>query len=73
MTGNVLELCWDWYGDITSGTVATGAPSNSSKYRIMCGGEWNMPDSGCTVSNRYVVYPYGKDSEEGFRVVRTIQ
>ena len=40
MSGNVLEWCYDWYGDYTSVTQTPplGAPSGS--YRVNRGGSW---------------------------------
>jgi formylglycine-generating enzyme required for sulfatase activity len=46
MSGNVWELCWDWYGTIDTSTQASG--SN----RVKRGGSWNNDASNCTVAIR---------------------
>ncbi len=71
MTGNVLEWCWDWYGNITSGTAAAGASSGS--YRVLRGGCWYNIASNCRVADRDRLTPDSTSSFLGFRVVRTVQ
>ena len=65
MSGNVRELCWDWYDSskkITSSTPETGVDSASSR----CLRAWNG-----TVFSRNAMNPYGRGETYGFRVVRT--
>lgn len=72
MTGNVMEWCWDWYGDYSTSlqTNPTGASSGSE--RVSRGGSWYNPYSYCTCSYRG---GYGSPKERytnyGFRVVRS--
>ena len=71
MSGNVWELCYDWYGTVNSSTADTGASSGSYPYRVRCGGSWCGSDYDCQVSNHNINSPYDRSSLYGFRVVRT--
>ena len=68
MSGNVWELCWDWYGSISSSTVGAGSASGS--LRVRRGGSWGSDANYCTVSGRNNDTPYYRSSYLGFRVVR---
>ena len=75
MSGNVWELCWDWYGSSNgypSGTEDPAGPDTGS-LRVLRGGAWNDLPSGCTVSSRESFYPYHRGGllNNGFRVVRS--
>nr|MCR4714558.1 formylglycine-generating enzyme family protein [Treponemataceae bacterium] len=69
MSGNVWEWCWDWLGDITSNTPATGVSSGSA--RVSRGGSWYNNASYSAVSYRNSNNPLNQYSSAGFRVVRT--
>ena len=71
MSGNVREWCWDWYGDISSSTAASGL--SSGYFRTRRGGSWESTASYCTVSNAEKHYPFSPNGAPGFRVVRTVQ
>ena len=68
MSGNVYELCWDWNGSISSSTGASGASSGSA--RVRRGGRWNDTSYYCTVDFRGNFYPYIRNYDSGFRLVR---
>ena len=71
MTGNVSELCWDWYAadSAISTTPVTGAVS--STYRTYKGGSINSSSSSCTLNNfRYSTSTCSRSNLVGFRVVR---
>ena len=68
MSGNVSELCWDWNGSISSSTGASGPSSGSA--RVRRGGYWNNPSYNCTVAFRNNFYPYIRNYDSGFRLVR---
>ena len=68
MSGNVREWCWDWYGSINESTVAAGATSGSN--RVNRGGSWYLYDYFCQVAYRNNFYPYYRNYNYGFRVVR---
>jgi formylglycine-generating enzyme len=74
MSGNVLEWCWDWYGDYPAGTVEStsvvGRGATSGTVRVMRGGSWGPGALYCTVAYRDSVTPHNEDKEIGFRVVR---
>lgn len=70
MSGNVWEWCYDWKGNISRLTPATGPASGS--YRVKRGGSFADTSDFCSVS--YIGYsnPYDRDPSLGFRVVRTV-
>lgn len=69
MSGNVWELCYDWYGTVSSTTADTGASSGSD--RVQRGGSWRRDASRCAVSIRINSFPSYRGSRLGFRVVRS--
>ena len=69
MSGNVFEWCYDWYDNVNSSTADTGA--SSSSYRVMRGGSWCMIYLNCEVFRRFGNYPYYRNKDDGFRVVRS--
>ena len=73
MSGNVGELCWNWFTDsydttTEGGSDPTGASAGSK--RVCRGGFWSILDTYCIVWNRDKLDPYGRYSTDGFRVVR---
>ncbi len=75
MSGNVFELCWDWYGSSSgypSGTEDPEGPDAGSD-RVKRGGCLSNYDASyCTVSYRYSYgSPYFRNSSFGFRLVRS--
>ena len=42
MTGNVLEWCFDWYGDYPGGAVTDPSGPKRGYYRIARGGSWRQ-------------------------------
>jgi uncharacterized repeat protein (TIGR02543 family) len=78
MSGNVWELCWDWYNSsVTSndsayesnGTVTDPMGAASGVARVLRGGGWAYVADGCTVSFRSGADPDDAYDIIGFRVV----
>lgn len=74
MSGNVREWCWDWEGNITAETPATG-PDFNLPLRIKRGGSWRgLAHQDSLVCHRDYYLPYVEpddDYDRGFRLVRT--
>ena len=69
MSGNVFELCWDWFGSISPSTEATGSATGTN--RVIRGGAFNSwNNEECTVSYRESQTPNARYVICGFRVVR---
>ncbi|MBQ6028742.1 MAG: SUMF1/EgtB/PvdO family nonheme iron enzyme, partial [Treponema sp.] len=68
MSGNVFELCWDWYDSITTTTPTAGASSGS--YRVFRGGGRINGANYCSVASRGYDSPNNRSFNVGFRVVR---
>ena len=72
MSGNVEELCLDWWGTRTSGVTDPVGPS-SGPYRITRGGSsWDSNPDICSSSNRSAARPSEGHFSRGFRIVRTL-
>ncbi len=72
MSGNVWEMCRDWYGTLIYGTDPKGSASGS--HRVIRGGCWNSSANTCTSSYRDSVAPSsdGCIDDLGFRLSRTL-
>ena len=70
MSGNVLELCQDWYGDDYYKHSPSSNPSGptSGKERVFRGGSWLNPARYCRVSERGCYNPSTGGSDLGFRL-----
>ncbi|MDA3838123.1 MAG: formylglycine-generating enzyme family protein [Candidatus Delongbacteria bacterium] len=71
MSGNLLELCWDWYGSYTSDAQTDPTGLTSGTYRVLRGGFWLTGASFCRVANRSTLIPSYGFYYFGFRVART--
>ena len=71
MSGNVLEWCLDWVGNLSSGTTDP-AGSSSGSDRIIRGSSWECDADGCRLSYRGGSYPSVMYVTVGFRLVRTM-
>ena len=69
MSGNVWELCWDLYGDITSSTNPLGVQTGET--RVHRGGAYDKNEDDCSVARRNFCYPNDSGEYTGFRVVRS--
>ncbi|MBR5893038.1 MAG: SUMF1/EgtB/PvdO family nonheme iron enzyme [Bacteroidaceae bacterium] len=52
MSGNVHELCSDWYGDYSSSPQTNPEGPSNGKYRVLRGGSWIPYVPGCRVADR---------------------
>ena len=74
MSGNVYELCWNWFTDWYDTTTEGGSdPTGSSAgaYRVSRGGSWYYNSDVCAVSQRINYFPSDRSYFLGFRVVRS--
>lgn len=72
MSGNVLEYCWDWFGDykaVDAGTRATGPEYGTG--RVSRGGSWSPYASYIYTGDRYSFDPNESYNYMGFRIVQT--
>lgn len=70
MTGNVFELCYDWYSSSLDSSVGATGPE-SGEYRVSKGGSFESNTNYCTVSYRSDYLPLYRYRNLGFRVVRS--
>lgn len=72
MSGNVMEWCWDWYGEYSDGEISSreergqGAPTGIG--HVLRGGSWR--DDLVSLDFRCGSCPFDQDAYVGFRVVR---
>lgn len=76
MSGNVLEWCWDWYGESTYATYVSGATdprgAASGADRVCRDGSWGSFAGDCRVTFRSRNTPaYADNIYVGFRVARS--
>ena len=70
MSGNVMEWCWDWFGEyINTAQTNPNGPSIGTE-RVLRGGPWSFTDNNCCrVSYRYKANVLISNYGIGFRVV----
>ena len=69
MSGNVWELCHDWYGDYSSASQTNPAGPDSGSRRVIRGGSWSDPAARVRVSSaRYNSTPSERNGFLGFRL-----
>jgi len=73
MSGNVWELCWDWFGDYPDIAVENPHGPTEGTDRIKRGGSWNGYASWCQTAYRNKINPIGSFYDTGFRVCRSGQ
>jgi formylglycine-generating enzyme required for sulfatase activity len=71
MSGNVMEWCWDWYGNYATGAQSDPKGVTAGLSRVLRGGSWLSNANGCRVAGRHSGPPGNLGWEGGFRVVRS--
>jgi formylglycine-generating enzyme required for sulfatase activity len=72
MSGNVAELCWDWYGDYNGRAQTDPAGATSGNGRVERGGCWVNGAASARSVGRVSSLPSYRDDAIGFRVVRPL-
>jgi len=68
MTGNVIELCCDWYGDYSNEKQTDPIGANNGIKVITRGGGYIYVDKDLRVTRRMSVYPQAARLANGFRL-----
>ena len=68
MSGNVWELCQDWYGKYSSNAQTNPTGASSGSYRVSRGGCWFSFANYCRSSNRSNLSPDRRSSYVGLRL-----
>jgi len=70
MSGNVWEICSDWYGDkyYPKSTIDLPTGPKGGEYRVIRGGAWHSFADMIRVANRSKCSPNNPDEANGFRV-----
>ena len=71
MAGNVMECCWDYYGDYTAGSQTDPRGPSTGSFPVLRGGAWYNYADGCSVAARSLENPAYGPSNLGFRIARS--
>ena len=71
MHGNVWEWTADWYAAYSASQVTDPVGPSSGSVRVLRGGGWHDTAQDCRSANRSNGAPDGRDSDLGFRLLRT--
>ena len=71
MSGNVLEWCWDWYGNYSAASQVDPRGLSMSTLRVCRGGSYNDGTAEQRIANRDNGTPASRYNNLGFRVVRS--
>lgn len=74
MSGNVCELCWDWYDSTNTPSITASTPATGVAFgynRVLRGADWDADAEYCHVAFRGECSPYVAGDFFGFRVVRS--
>ncbi|WP_461257089.1 SUMF1/EgtB/PvdO family nonheme iron enzyme [Treponema sp. R80B11-R83G3] len=70
MSGNVLEWCWDFYGNYTDWAQTDPMGTSSGTNRVFRGGCWRYSAELLRSTYRFNYTPSGQSPSLGFRLVR---
>jgi len=70
MSGNVSEWCWDLYESYSSESQINPQGASLGNIHIYRGGSWDSDSYNMRYTYRYRAYPYERNRNVGFRVVR---
>jgi len=75
MTGNVAELCYDWYDVNYYGNSPERNPKGPDvgEFKVIRGGSWNVTDNDCKVFVRQRVKNGYRGANVGFRCVMDVK
>ena len=68
MSGNVWELCQDWYGSYSSSAQTDPTGPTSGSLRVLRGGSWDSDAANCRVADRGWTYATYRSGNLGFRL-----
>ena len=71
MSGNVYEMCQDWYGPYSSGSLTNPIGPATGSNILTRGGNYDDPFNGCRASMRSSGEPDFENRGFGFRAART--
>lgn len=69
MSGNVWEMCQDWYYDYTADAVTNPVGEAYTGYHVYRGGSWNTNAQSARTTTRYKQGIHYRDYNTGFRLV----
>ena len=69
MSGNVWEMCQDWYYDYTADAVENPIGEAYTGYHVYRGGSWNTNAQSARTTARYKQGIHYRDYNTGFRLV----
>ena len=69
MSGNVWEMCQDWYYDYTADAATNPVGEDYTGYKVFRGGSWNTNAKQARVTTRYKQGIHYRDYNTGFRLV----
>ncbi len=69
MSGNVWEMCQDWYYDYTADAVENPVGEAYTGYHVYRGGSWNTNAQSARTTARYKQGIHYRDYNTGFRLV----
>ena len=72
MHGNVLEWCWDWLGNYSSGAQTDPLGAATGNKRVYRGGNWRFIANHSRSAYRFGNFPNLKTNFVGFRVARSV-